>query len=122
MCIRDRFKTYVIDGITNLWNEFNPVKLVGRSFDAIGERFKSIDVGGLGSRLSGFFGGSDESASSSGRALRDGGAAAALGASSQAKVTVDFKNLPTGATVDTAASPGAQIATNQGYSMLGGMP
>lgn len=48
----------------------------------------------------------------------EGGPIAAGLANAKAAITVDFKNLPQGTSVDTAASPGAQIKTNQGYSMM----
>lgn len=51
-------------------------------------------------------------------AVPEGGAIAAGLANAKANITVDFKNLPPGASVDTATSPGAQIKTNQGYSMM----
>ena len=39
-------------------------------------------------------------------------------ANAQAKITVDFRNLPPGADVDTTSSQGAKVQVNQGYSMM----
>lgn len=39
-------------------------------------------------------------------------------ANAQAKITVDFRNLPQGADVETTSSQGAKVQVNQGYSMM----
>ncbi len=51
-------------------------------------------------------------------AIPEGGPIAAGLSSAKAAITVDFKNLPTGASVETKATSGAEIKTNQGYSMM----
>ena len=51
-------------------------------------------------------------------AVPEGGPIAAGLSNAKAAITVDFKNMPQGASVETQATPGANIKTNQGYSMM----
>lgn len=128
--VKDAFKTGLIDGLVTLWREFNPVSFILDSLNGLIKFITGIDLGEMiTSKVKGIMpgGGSDSDPSSVNKpigpdqnytAVPEGGPIAAGLASAKAAITVDFKNLPTGASVETQATSGANIKTNQGYSMM----
>ncbi len=118
--VRKAFKTGIIDGLFTLWKEFNPVGFIMESFNSLIKFFTGFDLGAMiKAKLPSFGGGPEQPAQTTPyTAIPEGGPIAAGLANAKAAITVDFKNLPTGAEVDTQASRGANIKTNQGYSMM----
>lgn len=129
--VKSAFKTGLIDGLVNLWREFNPVSFILDSLNSLVKFITGIDLGEMiTSKVSGLLpgGGSDSEPSDALNkpmkpdqnytAVPEGGPIASGLANAKAAITVDFKNLPTGASVETKATSGANIKTNQGYSMM----
>lgn len=129
--VRSAFKDGFVVGLWNLWKEFNPVTLIIESINGLVKFITGIDIGGMiKSKVSGLLpggGGESDPAEAVNSPMRpnpnytavpEGGPIAAGLANAKAAITVDFKNLPTGASVDTKATGGADIKTNQGYSMM----
>jgi len=123
--VRKAFKVGIIDGLFTLWREFNPVGFIMDSFNSLIKFFTGFDLGAMiKSKIPGM-GGDDGAGANPNRnytAIPEGGPIAAGLTNAKAAITVDFKNLPTGAQVDTSATPGASIRTQQGYSMMGMNP
>lgn len=120
--VRKAFKTGIIDGLFTLWKEFNPVGFIMDSFNSLIKFFTGFDLGAMiKSKIPGMGGPEDAPVNPSRNytAIPEGGPIAAGLANAKAAITVDFKNLPAGAQVDTSASPGSSIKTQQGYSMMG---
>jgi hypothetical protein len=120
--VKDAFKTGMIDGMLSLWREFSPINLILDQFNALIKFMTGVDLGGMfKSKFS--FGTPGAPAAAPGpnqnyTAVPEGGPIAAGLASAKAAITVDFKNMPQGTSVDTSATRGANIKTNQGYSMM----
>lgn len=166
--VKKAFKTGIIDGIVELWNQFNPASLIIDSVSSVVKYLTGIDlksiVGGLVSGLTGFSK-EDKSAApqedpeQTKRPLRDltkinplkdfktvkvgekedrpsplnefrqgpnpdrkampeGGPVASGMKEAKASITVDFKNMPQGAQVQSESNGAAKVKTNQGYSMM----
>jgi len=128
--VRSAFKDGFIKGIWNAWKEFNPVTMIIESINGLVKFITGVDIGGMiTSKVSGLLpGGGGESDPSSVNqplapdqnytAVPEGGPIAAGLATAKAAITLDFKNLPPGVSVETKATSGANIKTNQGYSMM----
>jgi hypothetical protein len=128
--VKSAFKTGLVDGLIEVWQQFNPVGFILDSLNSLVKFITGIDLGSMikskvSDLLPGSGGDSDPSAvnqpigpDQNYTAVPEGGPIAAGLASAKAAITVDFKNLPTGASVDTQATSGANIKTNQGYSMM----
>lgn len=129
--VKTAFKSGLIDGLVSVWKEFNPISFIIDSINGLVKFITGIDLGAMiKSKVSGLLpggGGNDDPSSAVNRqmlpdqnytAVPEGGPIAAGLANAKAAITVDFKNLPSGASVDTQATGGANIKTNQGYSMM----
>lgn len=128
--VKSAFKDGFVKGLWNAWKEFNPVSLIIDSINGLVKFITGVDIGGMiKSKVSGLLPGGGGDSDPSGvnqplapdqnyTAVPEGGPIAAGLASAKAAITVDFKNMPTGASVETKATSGANIKTNQGYSMM----
>lgn len=122
--VKDAFKTGLIDGIIAMWKQFNPATMIIDSVTSVIKFLSGVDIGSLiKSKVSGFLpewagGGGSPQPNQNYTAVPEGGPIAAGLANAKAAITVDFKNLPTGTSVQTQATGGSNIRTNQGYSMM----
>ncbi|MEG0064705.1 MAG: hypothetical protein RR740_08895 [Pseudomonas sp.] len=129
--VKSAFADGFVKGLWNAWKEFNPVTLIIESINGLVKFITGVDIGGMiKSKVAGLLpggGGEDDPSATANRplgpdqnytAVPEGGPIAAGLASAKAAITVDFKNLPTGASVDTKATTGADVKTNMGYSMM----
>lgn len=118
--VKDAFKDNFVLGLVQVWKEFNPVSLIMDALNGLIKFATGIDVGSIIKEKLGMGGG--EAGAPSGNpeytAVPEGGPIAAGLADAKAKITVDFKNLPNGADVDTSSGQGVKLQTNQGYSMM----
>jgi hypothetical protein len=129
--VKKAFGDGFVKGLWSLWKEFNPVNLIIDSLNSLVKFATGIDIGGIIKEKLGLAtasvqvnaDGSPASGASKGgnpdyTAVPANGPIAAGLADAKAKITLDFKGLPQGTTVDTAAGQGVQVQTNQGYSMM----
>lgn len=129
--VKKGFKTGLIDGLVSLWREFNPVSFILDSLNSLIKFITGIDLGEMiTSKVAGLLpggGGQDDPSAGIGQPMKpdqnytavpEGGPIAAGLANAKAAITVDFKNLPTGASVETKATSGSDVKTNMGYSMM----
>lgn len=117
--VKAAFKDNFVMGLISIWKEFNPVSLVMDALNGLIKFATGIDVGAIIKEKLGM--GSEEpntGPSPNYTAVPEGGPIAAGLADAKAKITVDFKNLPQGANVDTSSGQGVKLQTNQGYSMM----
>lgn len=121
--VKAAFKDNFVMGLISIWKEFNPVSLVMDALNGLIKFATGIDVGAIIKEKLGM--GSEEpntGPSPNYTAVPEGGPIAAGLADAKAKITVDFKNLPQGASVDTSSGQGVKLQTNQGYSMMAARP
>jgi phage-related minor tail protein len=120
--VKDAFKTGLIDGVIEMWNQFNPAGLIMDSVNGVIKFLTGIDIGSIiKNKVSGVlpeWAGGSPAPDQNYTAVPEGGPIAAGLASAKAAITVDFKNMPTGTNVETRATGGSNIKTNQGYSMM----
>lgn len=116
--VKAAFKDNFVLGLVQVWKEFNPVSLIMDSLNGLIKFATGIDVGAIISGKSATGGGAAPVGNPNYTAVPEGGRIAAGLADAKAKVTIDFKNLPTGAEVDSSGGQGVKVQTNQGYSMM----
>lgn len=122
--VKKAFKTGLIDGVVALWNQFNPAALIIDSVSGVVKYLTGLDIKAIAGKLvGGLMGGESGGERKIGpdptyTSVPEGGPIAAGLAQAKASVTVDFKNLPTGTQVQSQSDGGANIKTNQGYSMM----
>lgn len=117
--VKASFKDNFVLGLVSIWKEFNPVSLMLDSLNGLIKFATGIDVGAILKEKMGMGGDTGGGGPSPNyTAVPEGGPIAAGLANAKAQITVDFKNLPTGADVDTNAGQGAKVQVNQGYSMM----
>jgi len=117
--VKASFKDNFVLGLVSIWKEFNPVSLMLESLNGLIKFATGIDVGAILKEKMGMGGDTGGGGPSPNyTAVPEGGPIAAGLANAKAQITVDFKNLPTGADVDTNAGQGAKVQVNQGYSMM----
>lgn len=146
--VKTAFGEGFVKGLLQLWLEFNPVTFILDSLNSLVKFATGIDIGGILKEKLGLgevkvevpgagtippafdpkapsngplakggekqpFGGNPEYT-----AVPENGPIAAGLNEAKAKITMDFKNLPQGTTIDTTAGQGVKVQTNQGYSMM----
>lgn len=132
--VKAAFSNGFVNGLWTAWKEFNLVGLIIDSINSLVKYVTGIDLGGVLKEKLGIgevkvegasngplaaggakqpFGGNPEYT-----AVPENGPIAAGLNEAKAKITMDFKNLPQGTTVDTSAGQGVKVQTNQGYSMM----
>lgn len=128
--VKTAFGEGFVKGLLNLWKEFNPVGFMIDSLNSLVKFATGLDIGGIIKEKLGFGDvkiNADGSPAANGATgggnpeytaiPKDGPIARAVN-DAKANITLDFKNLPQGTTVDTAAGQGVKVQTNQGYSMM----
>lgn len=134
--VRKAFKSGIIDGIVEMWKQFNPAGLIIDSINSVIKFITGIDIAALvKGKVSGLFKSTEPqpdpvrpigvltreaNPDPEYSAVPEGGRIASGLQAAKAAITVDFKNLPQGTQVDSQTSSGANIKTNQGYSMMPG--
>lgn len=127
--VKKAFGEGFVKGLWNLWKEFNPVNLIIDSLNSLVKFATGIDIGGIIKEKLGFAaaevnvnakGGAAPTAGGNPEytAVPPNGPIAAGLANAKANITLDFKGLPQGTSVETNAGQGVQVQTNQGYSMM----
>lgn len=126
--VKAAFGEGFVKGLWNLWKEFNPVNLIIDSLNSLVKFATGIDIGGiikekLGLATAEVNVNANGGAPSTGgnpeyTAVPPGGPIATALADAKANITLDFKGLPQGTSVDTTAGQGVKVQTNQGYSMM----
>lgn len=122
--IKDAIKNGLL-GAFNFWKKWNLASVMMRSFDSLVDYLTSLNIAKIvGDKIAGITNvlpNWAKNALNIAPAAPSAGAAsvgqtAAVGGRSTAHVTVDFNNLPKGASVSTKSS-GATFDVNQGYQM-----
>jgi len=127
--VKKAFSEGFVKGLWRAWKEFNPISLIIEGLNNMVKFATGIDIAGILKEKLGIATevnveakGGANSAEGGGNpnytAVPEGGPIAAGLADAKAKITLDFKNMPAGVAVDTAAGQGVKVQTNQGYSMM----
>lgn len=129
--VKTAFGEGFVKGLWNLWKEFNPTSLIIDSLNSLVKFATGIDIAGILKEKLGIVSGDVEVNATGGAgtggnaggnpnytAVPEGGPIATALADAKANITLDFKSLPQGTSVDTSAGQGVKVQTNQGYSMM----
>lgn len=124
--VKSAFKDGFLKGLWTLVTEFNPIQLIIDSIDALIKKLTGFSIksaiGGLIDKLNPFSGSSEASQARPAPRMRPGAGVLQSSRNSeqqQAKVSVDFLNLPRGARVEQDRSSTADLDLSMGYQMQG---